>query len=280
MKDRKKQSNSLWLYRKESILTALVEWIPRAPGVVMRNWVYRSLFAKIGDSVRIKSGVEFIQPRYIEIGDNVTINREVYISSGDRNKTQIGNNRICLEEQVNIGYGVQISTSGKNSQIHLKKKVILDRGVDIRALNEGSIEIDEFVYIGPYSCVAGPGPVKIGKSCLISSHSGIYGNNHNFADPTHLIREQGITFKGITIEDDCWLGTGVKVLDGVTIGKGSVIGAGAVVTKDIPAYSIAVGVPAKVISHRNKKIFQHQKLNGTTINGLREKQVPEVGSST
>lgn len=262
MKDRQKKSNSLWLYRKESILTALVEWIPRAPGVVMRNWVYRSLFAKIGDSVRIQPGVEFVQPRYIEIGNNVTINREVYISSAGQNKTHIGNNLVCLKERVNLGYGVQIITSGKNSQIYLKKNVILDRGVDIRSLEEGYIEIGENVYIGPYSCIAGPGPIKIGKSCLIGSHSGIYGNNHNFADPRYEIREQGITFKGITIEDDCWLGTNVKVLDGVTIGRGSVIGAGAVVTKDIPSYSVAVGVPAKVISQRNELISQHQKLNG------------------
>ena len=254
MKDRKKQFNSLWLYRKESILTALVEWIPRAPGVFIRNWVYRSLFAKIGNSVRIQPGVEFVQPRYIEIGNNVTINREVHISSGDQNKTQVGNNSVCLEEQVNLGYSVQISTFGKNSQIYLRKQVILDRGVDIRSLDEGYIEIGEYVYIGPYSCLAGPGPIKIGKSCLIGSHSGIYGNNHNFANPRHKIIDQGITCKGITIEEDCWLGTGVKVLDGVTIGQGSVIGAGAVVTKDIPSYSVAVGVPAKVISQRNELI--------------------------
>ena len=52
------------------------------------------------------------------------------------------------------------------------------------------------------------------------------------------------------IEDDCWLGHGVTVLDGVTIGKGSVIGAGAVVTKNIPPYSVALGVPAKVVKSR------------------------------
>jgi acetyltransferase-like isoleucine patch superfamily enzyme len=55
------------------------------------------------------------------------------------------------------------------------------------------------------------------------------------------------------IEDDCWLGDGVKVLDGVTIGRGSVIGAGAVVTKDIPPFSVAVGVPARVIKTRDGK---------------------------
>ncbi|MBA2748254.1 MAG: acyltransferase, partial [Tatlockia sp.] len=58
------------------------------------------------------------------------------------------------------------------------------------------------------------------------------------------------TRQGVVIEDNCWLGYGVKVLDGVTIGEGSVIGAGAVVTKDIPPYSVAVGVPAKVVRSR------------------------------
>lgn len=92
------QSNSSWLYRKESILTALVEWIPRAPGIVLRNWVYRSLFGKIGNSVRIDPGVEFVQPRYIEIGNNVKINRGTYISSAAKSKTKVGNNRVCFEE--------------------------------------------------------------------------------------------------------------------------------------------------------------------------------------
>ena len=143
-----------------------------------------------------------------------------------------------------------------NSQIYLRKQVILDRGVDIRALDRGYIELGESTYVGPYTCLAGPGPIEIGKNCLIGSHSGIYGNNHNFDNPELKIVEQGITCKGIAIEDDCWLGTGVKVLDGVTIGQGSVIGAGAVVTKDIPPYSVAVGVPARVISRRNGRISQ------------------------
>ena len=251
IKERKTLSNSWWLYRKESILTALVEWIPRAPGIVLRNWVYRSLFAKLGNSVRIQSGVEFVQPRNIKIGNNVTINRGVYLSSAGTNKTQVGNNSVSLEDRVSLGFDVLINTFGNNSQIYLRKQVILDRGVDIRALDGGYIEIDECTYIGPYTCMAGPGAIAIGKNCLIGSHSGIYANNHNFADPHHNIAKQGITCKGITLEDDCWLGTGVKVLDGVTIGKGSVIGAGAVVTKDIPPYSVAVGVPARVVSRRD-----------------------------
>ncbi|MBW4645979.1 MAG: acyltransferase [Goleter apudmare HA4340-LM2] len=85
---------------------------------------------------------------------------------------------------------------------------------------------------------------------MIAAHSGIYANNHNFADPTIPMSKQGVSRKGIVIEDDCWLGHGVTVLDGVTIGKGSVIGAGAVVNKDIPPFSVAVGIPARVIKSR------------------------------
>jgi acetyltransferase-like isoleucine patch superfamily enzyme len=250
IEEQKIQASDQRLYHQESILNALLEWIPRKPGIVLRNWLYRFLFAKLGNSVRIQSGVEFVQPQQIRIGDRVTINRGSYISSAGTNKTKPGNNCVCLEERVTLGANVLIKTFGNNSRIYLGKQVILDRGVDLRSLDQGYILIDESTYIGPYTCLAGPGPIKIGKSCLISSHSGIYGNNHNFADPLRQIADQGITSQGITIEDDCWLGSGVKVVDGVTIGRGSVIGAGAVVTKDIPPYSVAVGVPAKVISRR------------------------------
>jgi acetyltransferase-like isoleucine patch superfamily enzyme len=129
--------------------------------------------------------------------------------------------------------------------------------VDIRAYDKecGHIIIEENTYIGPYVCMAGPGFIKIGRDCMIASHSSLYANNHIFADSEIPFREQGLTTKGIKIEDDCWLGTGVRVLDGVTIGKGSIIGAGSVVTKNIPPFSVAVGVPARVIRKRDGKIF-------------------------
>ena len=73
---------------------------------------------------------------------------------------------------------------------------------------------------------------------------------HNFERADIPIRNQGHICKNIMIEDVVWLGANVVVLGGVTIGKGCVIGAGSVVTKNIEAYSIAVGVPAKVIKNR------------------------------
>ncbi|MBW4484855.1 MAG: acyltransferase [Tildeniella torsiva UHER 1998/13D] len=89
---------------------------------------------------------------------------------------------------------------------------------------------------------------------MIASHCSMYANNHGFNDLTRPMHSQPLTTLGITIEDDCWLGTGVRVLDGVTIGIGSVIGAGAVVSRDIPPYSIAVGVPARVIKSRKEQL--------------------------
>jgi acetyltransferase-like isoleucine patch superfamily enzyme len=215
-------ARSRWMRLKELLVTTPVGWIPTIGlGVVLRNLLYRHIFKRMGSSVFIQDGAEFLGASSIEIGDRVHIFR-----------------------------GVRIDGRSQNSRIWLGYEVSLQLGVDISAGENCSIEIGERTFIGPYSCVGGPGHVKIGKDCLIAAHSGIIANNHNFADPLQKIRDQGVTRKGIVIEDDCWLGYGVKVLDGVTIGQGSVIGAGAVVTKDIPPYSVAVGVPARVVSRR------------------------------
>lgn len=215
---------------QEVLLTTLLGEIPTiALGSQLRNLLYRSIFAKLDRQVYIQNGVEFIGTNCIEIGKSVFIFK-----------------------------GVRIDGKGEKNRIYLGNKVAIERNVDIGCLDNTSIYIDDETFIGPNVCIAGPGNIKIGKYCMIASHSGIYANNHNFADPTELIRDQGITRKGIVIEDNCWLGHGVTVLDGVTIGKGSVIGAGAVVAKNIPAFSVAVGIPAKVIKSRNPQDLELQ----------------------
>ncbi|MDP5337325.1 MAG: acyltransferase, partial [Nodularia sp. (in: cyanobacteria)] len=165
-----------------------------------------------------------------------------------------GTAAIEMGNGVYIFKGVRMDAKGHpNNKICLGNGVALERYVDIGCLDNTCISIDDETFIAPDVCIAGPGNIKIGKHCLIASHSGIYANSHKFADPNKPIKHQGLTRKGIVIEDDCWLGHGVTVLDGVTIGKGSVIGSGAVVNKDIPPYSVAVGVPARVIKSRASK---------------------------
>jgi acetyltransferase-like isoleucine patch superfamily enzyme/putative methionine-R-sulfoxide reductase with GAF domain len=221
-----KQSTSRWMRLMEVLVMTFLGWIPSiALGAKLRNVLYRSIFARIGRSVYIQNGVEFLGTSCIEISDGVHIFKNVRLDARGH----------------------------ENNKIYLGQRVALEHGVEIGALDNTHIHIDENTYIASYVCIAGPGNIKIGKQCMIASHSGIYANNHNFADLTQPIREQGVTRKGITIEDNCWLGHGVTVLDGVTIGQGSVIGAGSVVSKDIPPFSIAVGVPAKVIRDRQEK---------------------------
>ncbi|MBW4469022.1 MAG: acyltransferase [Stenomitos rutilans HA7619-LM2] len=181
------------------------------------------------------------------MGHQVFLGHHVYLDASEPNT------RISLGDRVRLRDNVHLSGAGESARIVLKHGVTLDRGSDLRALEDGYIEINDNVYLGPYVCVAGPGHIRIGKNCLIASHTGIYANNHIFNDAASAIVGQGITAQGIVIEDDCWLGDGVKVLDGVTIGRGSVIGAGSVVTKSIPPYSVAVGVPAKVIKKRGSQ---------------------------
>lgn len=219
-------SSLIWNGLLQSVLTNLLGNIPtKLIGGNLRNLLYRPIFAHMGNSVDIQPGVTFVNTAAVELGSRVLILQ-----------------------------GVRINASGHpNNRFILKDRVSLENGVDVRAMSDTSIYIDESTYIGPYVCLAGPGNIKIGKNCLIAPHTGIFANNHVFNDPTQNISEQGVTRRGIIIGDDCWLGHGVTVLDGVTIGEGSVIGAGSVVAKDILPYSVAVGVPARVVKSRKEE---------------------------
>ncbi|MCB0212851.1 MAG: acyltransferase [Anaerolineae bacterium] len=96
--------------------------------------------------------------------------------------------------------------------------------------------------------------IIIGENCMIAPRCAFMPYNHSFADTSRPIREQPLSSKGdIVIEDDVWLGVNVSIMDGVTIGRGSIIGAGSVVTQSIPPYSIAVGAPARVVRQRQPK---------------------------
>lgn len=94
------------------------------------------------------------------------------------------------------------------------------------------------------------GSITIGNNVLIGPNCVLRAADHIFSDPQTPIKTQGHRGGHIIIEDDCWLGANVVILKDVTIGKGSIVGAGSVVTKDIPPLSIAAGVPARIIGHR------------------------------
>jgi acetyltransferase-like isoleucine patch superfamily enzyme len=186
---------------------------------------------------------------------------------------------LCLVRRVrDSGLNVYMSPRAiikRGQRITLGENVVVERGVRLWVDTDGSyIKIGENSYLSSH-CILNTfdGWITMGSHCTVNSYAILYGHgglqigndvriapqvmimpmNHIFADSDVPIRKQGIKTQGITIEDDVWLGAGAVVLDGVTIGKGSVIGAGAVVSKDIPPYSVAVGVPARVTKKRNRR---------------------------
>lgn len=136
--------------------------------------------------------------------------------------------------------------------IHISDNVYINDGVIIAPYN-GDIHIGENVFLGPYCVLYGHGGLRIGKDTMIAAHCVLIPSNHGFSDREIPIRNQIPTSLGIDIGEDVWIGCGVRVLDGVSIGKGCVVGSGAVVNKSLPSYSIAVGIPARVIGRRGEK---------------------------
>jgi acetyltransferase-like isoleucine patch superfamily enzyme len=141
------------------------------------------------------------------------------------------------------------TATARRGKIILGDRTRLDRGVILHPYR-GRIETGIDVYIGPFTTVYGHGGVTIGKDTLISMHCRILSSDHSLPPPGTIIRSQPDVKKPTRIGADVWLGAGVTVLGGITIGDGCVVGAGAVVTKDLPPYSIAVGVPAKICGRR------------------------------
>ena len=139
-------------------------------------------------------------------------------------------------EGLNFGDNVTIS---RGVMIRPSSYYGGDLGIGLTMGNNSSI--------GPHSYVGCSGKIVIGSNVMFGPKCSLFAENHIFADTESSIKSQGVKQKGITIGDDCWIGSNVVILDGVTIGKGSVIGAGTLVTKDIPPGSI-------VKDKRNKDI--------------------------
>ncbi len=159
-----------------------------------------------------------------------------------------------LRKKISIGANTSIAvfarlTTNPGTSITIGERCIVGHGSLLIALN-GKMEIGNDVSINPYCVIYSIGNLKIGDNCRIATGTIIVPANHIYTDPDQPIRCQGTSKLGITIEEDVWIGASVKILDGVTIGKGSVIGAGSVVTKSIPPYSVAVGSPARVVKSR------------------------------
>ena len=109
----------------------------------------------------------------------------------------------------------------------------------------GDVMIGDYTRIGIHNTIIGP--VTIGSHVNLAQGITVTALNHNFAHTDQLIDQQGVSTKAVVISDDVWVGANAVILPGVTIGRHSVVAAGAVVTADVPDYSIVAGVPARVV---------------------------------
>ena len=197
--------------------------MPGALGYLLRSKFYRRLLGSSGGGLVVGRNICLRHPGRIRLGSGVIVDDNCVLDAkGDS------------DEGIAIGDGVIL---GRNTILSCKG---------------GSIEIGDNSNISSNCMLVSESRLSVGKNVLIAGMTYIVaGGNHGIERTDIPIIRQPCTSKGgVRIEDNCWLGASVAVLDGVTIGRDSVIGAGAVVTENVPEFAIAVGVPARVVKLR------------------------------
>ena len=197
--------------------------MPGALGYLMRSKLYPKLLGSSGRGLVIGRNVCLRHPGRIQLGGGVILDDNCVLDAkGDS------------EQGIMLGGGVIL---GRNTILSCKG---------------GGIEIGENTNISANCLLLSETQLSIGKNVLVAGMTYIVaGGNHGIERTDIPIIQQPCTSRGgVSIGDNCWLGANVTVLDGVTIGRDSIIGAGAVVTESIPEFAIAVGIPARVVRMR------------------------------
>ena len=199
-------------------LSAIVELLVTKIMSLLRGFrvsFFIGSFSKIylGKSVKIQ------HTKNIVFGDNVIIGDYAMLSALGKGPLSIGNN-------VNVGAFSRVIISTSYNDIG------------------EFITIGDNVGFGEFAYLGGAGGLSIGKNTIIGQYFSAHPENHIFTNSKSLIRHQGVTRTGIMIGENCWIGSKVTILDGVTIGDNCVIAAGAVVNSSFPDNVVIGGVPA------------------------------------
>jgi len=235
------KSPALWLLTRLTLAHGGASAAPLDPGLTARDarrvlWriacnalrgaLWRARLGACGGRLLVAPGVRIDAPERLRVGRGVKVEELVELQC-------LARGGVVLGDGVTIGRGACIRPSSYYGG----------------ELGEG-LTVGAGTAIGAYGWIGASGRVELGREVLLGPRVVILPENHRFDALDLPIRAQGVERRGVVVEDDCWIGANVTLLAGVRIGRGSVIAAGAVVTRDIPPGSIAAGVPARVIRSR------------------------------
>lgn len=205
------------------IVMLVSSWVPGALGLLLRKVMYPWLLGSVGRNVVFGQGVVLRHPAKIRIGDGVTVDDLVVLDAkGTSNRG------------IDVGNGV-----------------FLGRGT-ILSCKDGDIVLGEHTNLGFHCEVFSGSTVTVGRHGLFAAYVYLVGGGHEFERADVAVVDQPRGSAGIALGDNVWLGTGAKVLDGVSLGSDVVVGANGVVTSDLPDGAIAAGVPARILRTRER----------------------------
>lgn len=183
----------------------------------------------------------------LEPDGNIKIANSAVLSGDVRYKVSRGS-QLTIMDKANISEGVQL-TAIDGGKIFIGNNVYIGRFVQINAMG-GEVYIDnDAVCINDFCIVTSWEKVEIGANTLVAPFCHIMDKDHGIKKD-ELIRSQNGKVYPVIIGSDVWIGSGSVVLKGVKINNGAVIGAGSIVTSDVPEYAVLAGNPAKIIKYR------------------------------
>jgi len=196
---------------------------------LLRGFYHRIFFKKCGGYLFVGKRCRIKHAHLISTGRTITIGDNVEINALSKNGIQMGNN------------------------VSIHRNTIIECTGVIRQVGEGLV-IGNNVGMAQNCFIQVRGTVVIGNDVMFGPGVSIFSEDHGFADPDTLMLDQPVTRKGVVIGNNVWIGTRAIILDGVTIGDGSIVAAGSIVKTSVPPYSIVAGVPGKIIRSRKEPL--------------------------
>lgn len=200
-----------------------------------------------------------LRRRGVTLGPGCRIGRHVSaagtIHLGSRTVLQ---DNVVLAGDIRIGQGVTVQKLAELAgHVEIADDATIGAYSFISTMPDGRVRIGRRVLVNAYTVIGAGLRVDIGDDCIFAPHIDITDSTHAFERRDDSPRHGPASSRPVQIGQGTWLGAGVKVLQGVTLGEGCVIGAGSVVTRDLPAYAIAVGTPARVLRLRAEPADNH-----------------------